>query len=234
MTLILGACCEDGVVMVGDSKITAEMGTLIKYEPKVAAEFRNIIFGYAGAVDMFQVFRRYIVGDAVILRDSSQPYEFDNILEKIGDIMKVLLEARSRQYFKLDVMVGRLYPAGMKPDINIVNNNSKIIPIDTWKAIGKGEVFAYPILRNKWNNSLTTREFAQLGYDTIKYIDDKNLNDTVGGEPWIRYLQIGAQTDTVPSIHEKAMFESSYSSFRDTLDNDSELQLEIKKIKDVG
>ena len=54
MTLILGACCEDGVVMVGDSKITAEMGTLIKYEPKVAAEFRNIIFGYAGAVDMFQ------------------------------------------------------------------------------------------------------------------------------------------------------------------------------------
>ena len=65
---------------------------------------------------MFQVFRRYIVGDAVILRDSSQPYEFDNILEKIGDIMKVLLEARSRQYFKLDVMVGRLYPAGMKPE----------------------------------------------------------------------------------------------------------------------
>ena len=34
--------------------------------------------------------------------------------------MQVLLEAKSRQYFKLDVMVGRLYPPGMNPDINIV------------------------------------------------------------------------------------------------------------------
>jgi hypothetical protein len=74
LTLILGARCIYGVVIVGDSKITNVMGTLLRYEPKYAGALRNVLFGYSGAVHMFKVFERYVVGDVVILRDSKDKY----------------------------------------------------------------------------------------------------------------------------------------------------------------
>jgi 20S proteasome alpha/beta subunit len=55
LTLIVGAPCTDGIVTVGDSKITDTMGTLLRYEAKLAGVLRNVIFGYAGRVDMYKV-----------------------------------------------------------------------------------------------------------------------------------------------------------------------------------
>ena len=107
LTLILGARCIDGVVIVGDSKITDVMGTLLRYEPKYAGALCNVLFGYSGVVHMFKVFERYVVGDVVILRDSKDKYTPENLLEKISDAMHVLFEARSNQYFDLRVMVKR-------------------------------------------------------------------------------------------------------------------------------
>jgi len=121
LTLILGARCIDGVVMIGDSKITDVMGTLLRYGPKYAGALRNVIFGYSGVVDMFKVFGRYLVGDVVILRDSDDKYSPENLLEKVSEAIRVLLEARSNQSFDLRVMVGRQFPKDGNCDLCIVS-----------------------------------------------------------------------------------------------------------------
>jgi 20S proteasome alpha/beta subunit len=82
LTLILGARCIDGVVIVGDSKITDVMGTLLRYEPKYAGALRNVLFGYSGVVHMFKVFERYVVGDVAILLDSKDKYTPENLLRR--------------------------------------------------------------------------------------------------------------------------------------------------------
>jgi 20S proteasome alpha/beta subunit len=82
LTLIVGAICTDGVVIVGDTKLTDTMGTLLRYEPKLAGVLRNVIFGYAGAVVLYKVFERYLAGDVIILRDSPEKYTSHNLLKK--------------------------------------------------------------------------------------------------------------------------------------------------------
>jgi 20S proteasome alpha/beta subunit len=46
--MTIGARCVDGVVIVGDRKITDTMGTLLRYETKLGGIFHNLIFGLYG------------------------------------------------------------------------------------------------------------------------------------------------------------------------------------------
>jgi 20S proteasome alpha/beta subunit len=63
MTLVLGASCVDGVVIVADRKITDLITkNLVGYDEKIYGVLRNVIFAYEGAVDKFQVFLRYVAG----------------------------------------------------------------------------------------------------------------------------------------------------------------------------
>jgi 20S proteasome alpha/beta subunit len=202
LTLILGARCIDGVVIVGDSKITDVMGTLLRYEPKYAGALRNVLFGYSGVVHMFQVFERYVVGDVVILRDSKDKYTPENLLEKISDAMHVLFEARSNQYFDLRVMVGRQFPKDGNSDLHIVDSCGNIDQVRSWSAIGNGESIAKPIVQTRWKENMTMREFANISCRVIKGIEKRNLENSVGGNPWVRYQEDGADLDIEPNDEE--------------------------------
>lgn len=202
MTLILGARCIDGVVMIGDSKITDVMGTLLPYRAKYAGALRNVIIGYSGVVHMFKVFERYLVGDAVIIRDSDDKYTSENLLEKVSEAMRVLLEARSNQSFDLRVMVGRQFPKGGNSDLSIIESCGKIIPVSNWDAIGKGESVAKPIIETRWDKNMTMKEFAKTSCCVIKHIETRNLEKSVGGNPWVRYQEDGADIDIEPGEEE--------------------------------
>jgi 20S proteasome alpha/beta subunit len=202
LTLILGARCIDGVVLVGDSKITDVMGTLLRYESKYVGVLRNVIFGYAGGVHMFNVFERYVVGDVVMLRDSEERYTTENLLKKISDSMHNLLEARSNQYFDLRIMVGRQYPNDGNSDLHIVDSQKRVEPVSSWKAIGKGESIARSIVETRWDENMTMREFAKTSCAVVKHIETKNLENSVGGTPWVRYQEDGADIDVEPGDEE--------------------------------
>jgi hypothetical protein len=83
MTLALGACCDDGVVIVEDKVIykplTMEKDK-ISYAEKLRGVILNIIFGYSGEVKMYDLFVRYLVGDVVILRDEQEAYTTQNMI----------------------------------------------------------------------------------------------------------------------------------------------------------
>jgi 20S proteasome alpha/beta subunit len=214
LTLILGARCTDGVVIVGDTKITSTMGTVLRYEPKLAGVLRNVIFGYAGSVIMYKVFERYIIGDLMILRDSSDKYTDDNLVNKIADAMCVIKEARSNQYFDLRVMIGRQFPNDGESDLHVVSSEGRIDRIFSWKAIGKGELSANPIMERKWKEGMNMKEFALLSYCIIRCAEQERPEESVGGEPKIRYQKDGADLDTEPSNDEIKEFQKSINSFK--------------------
>src|SRR5215212_11879823 len=114
MTLVLASRCVDGVVVIADRKIT-DLGTLSfrEYRDKMSGVIRNVIFGYAGSEDGYQIFVRYVVGDMIILRDDNNRYTYQNMIQKFCDIMDLMKRFRSNTFgsnpFILDVIVARLF-----------------------------------------------------------------------------------------------------------------------------
>jgi 20S proteasome alpha/beta subunit len=64
MTLVLGARCQDGVVIISDMMLTSRRtGTpeFLRYESKISGVFMNTIFGYAGDFDTYETYLNYAI-----------------------------------------------------------------------------------------------------------------------------------------------------------------------------
>jgi 20S proteasome alpha/beta subunit len=203
MTLVLGAPCKDGVAIIADKKIV-DLATkqFLKYDLKIRAPIRNVIFGYSGSTDMFEVFHRYVVGDLMILRDDQAKYTQENLLQKFGSIMHILRKIRNNMDFALDVIVGRIFPGNIPSDLHVINSRGYSKSIAKWTAIGQGKIQARPLIERKWNPSMMMKDFAGLSYCVIKYIENENLDESVGTgkvEPSIKYLADDTELDNEPS-----------------------------------
>jgi 20S proteasome alpha/beta subunit len=86
MTVIIGAKCRDGVVLVADRRLTRRNGE-ITHREKIFGDLNHVLIGYTGDADMFNIFRRYTVGDVMIERDTKKRYELNNLLLKIAKYM---------------------------------------------------------------------------------------------------------------------------------------------------
>lgn len=63
MTYIVGAKCTDGVVLVGDKKITLGEGTEHSYAKKIFSPLTSIVIGSSGASGMYRTFQaRLLLG----------------------------------------------------------------------------------------------------------------------------------------------------------------------------
>ena len=217
MTLVLASCCVDGVVVVADRKITA-LGTLsfLRYDEKLSGVFSNVIFGYAGSEDMYRIFVRYVVGDSVILRDDPEHYTYQNMIEKFCMIMDLLKRIHGNP-FLLDVVVARLFPMNGHSDLTLVSADGSHQQIGEWRAVGKGGVIADKIVSRFWNNEIKMKDFAEMAYCIIKYIEKEKLEPSVGvgdNNPSIKYLKNGHEKDTEPDNIEFIDFENAYISYK--------------------
>jgi 20S proteasome alpha/beta subunit len=177
---------------------------------------RNVIFGYAGSEDMFHVFLRYIVEDLVILRDDPYRYTNSNLLQKLSNTMHVLRDIRNRQDFALQIMVARQFPNNGQSDLYVLNSLGNYDGVTEWRVIGQGELLARPLVQNNWKKDMEMKEFAELCYCIIKYIEEKKLNDSVGtghNEPSIKYLQDTGDLDTEPFDNELKGFKQACSRY---------------------
>jgi 20S proteasome alpha/beta subunit len=57
MTYILGSRCSDGVVLVGDRKVTLEHGATHEYEDKLFNDIWWLVVGSSGISGLFEKFR---------------------------------------------------------------------------------------------------------------------------------------------------------------------------------
>jgi 20S proteasome alpha/beta subunit len=224
MTLALGACCADGVVIVEDKVIYRPLAMekdKISYDEKIRGVILNVIFGYSGEVKMYDLFVKYLVGDIVILRDKPEAYTRQNMIEKLCNVMSTLQE--NYRPFLLTIMTARQFPRNGRSDLHLIKSTGKQESIKQWRCIGEGERIANPLVSDFWNsnNKLHMKDFAQLGYCIIKYIEQRKIEPSVGvgiGRPSIKYMKDAGVLDNEPTDEESNEFENGCAVFTSKFD----------------
>jgi 20S proteasome alpha/beta subunit len=83
LTIIIGAKCYDGIVLIADRKVTDFSGRTKRYTNKIFAGMEHILIGYGGGEEEFDIFKKYIIGDITLLRHDENRYTFDNLIPNI-------------------------------------------------------------------------------------------------------------------------------------------------------
>ena len=105
-------------------------------------------------------------------------------------------------------MIARFIGRSGRPELHIIDSKGKIESefILPYKTIGSGAEKADHILQGEWNDGMSMKDFARLGYCIIKFIEDIDPHGSVGGDPHIRYLPYGSTKDIEPTEHEWTEF----------------------------
>jgi 20S proteasome alpha/beta subunit len=236
MTLILGARCSDGVVIMTDMKITSLVtGTpqFLRYESKISGVFTNIIFGYAGDVETYEIYLNYGVGDVVRKRDDpNDVYTNDNFIHKLHENMVKLRRvlARNNKPLFLRILVGRQFPRNKRSELHKVSSNfnpeiaSIEASIDNYAVIGDAETCATELIKTRWKPDMRMGEFAELSYSVIRYIEEKGISAAVGlglNKVPVRYLADIGNTDIALSNEEWEQFKKTYQTYADRFDKNT-------------
>jgi 20S proteasome alpha/beta subunit len=177
MTYILGSKCPDGVVLVGDRKITLEGGAAHEYEDKLFIVAPWMVVGSSGVSGLFEKFRdrltEYIMSPNYeptfniltikiesITRDLNTTYR--DVLQ--GEVFDVLLGVKGTAFTVLQYV----HPFGFAEGVR------------RCKAIGHGAPYGSFFLKQWWRADMTMLDVAELGLFIIKYIEDFELDNTVG------------------------------------------------------
>jgi 20S proteasome alpha/beta subunit len=199
LTVVIGAKCLDGIVLVADRKLTRKNGQPI-YREKIFGDLEHILIGYTGDAQMFDIFRRYTVGDVMIERDESKRYTLDNLLYKVSDSIKVFNELIDCRPFKVLMVSHREKPLELY-HIDDNGNSNKIL--SGYKAIGSGEEMANMFCETLDFGKIRMKEFIKHAFLAIMYMTQYCPALGVGVEPEripdIKYLYYDQEWDKEPA-----------------------------------
>lgn len=194
MTYILGSRCKDGVVLVGDTKITVDNGTRYEYDNKLIEEMDellSIVIGFSGNMEPFAEFRMRFRQRAVeIEKEAREKYKVstDKINLLVSEVMKSL-EGRYGRMFTYDIMTGI---SAKHSILTYFYQDGRPEDVKKYKVIGASE-YGSIFLQENWNENMNMETVAGIGYFIIRYIEKFRLNlgvGTGGGKthPDVRFL----------------------------------------------
>jgi len=177
MTYILGSHCLDGVVLVGDKKIVSGDGSSHEYDDKIFIVDPWMITGSSGTLALFQKFRErvteYIYSPNCERTVIALTSRIEFITRQLNEAYREVLQGQD-----FDVLLGikgnisailrYVYPFGLSEDIN------------KYKVIGHGEPYGSFFLKHWWKPDMTMLDVAELGFFIIRYIQEFELDNTVG------------------------------------------------------
>ena len=198
LTVVSGARCSDGIVLIADRKISTVYGRELRFEDKIRGDLAHILIGYAGRVSMFDIFRKYVVGD-VLIRRSKDPYTPENFITESAHSVKRFNELVYNPDFFFEVLVAKHQW-----------KNSELYHIDfsgkhkevKYKAIGSGEETANKFCAGLSHEEVTMKDFLKHAYFAIEFMDQYHPELKVGiepdGIPDIKYLYYNQEWDKEP------------------------------------
>jgi 20S proteasome alpha/beta subunit len=210
-TLILGARCIDGVVLVADTKITTiyDVGRRYNYGKKITGELQGILTGFSGHKGVFEVFamklRDYVSSTTLANREKylaqrliglrKEP-DFSPTIEQvrfqITQIQSDFYNKNKKHRYRVLMGVSGQHLDG-KSILYYFDADGSCMPVIEPVAIGHGSPYATYFLKLYWDSKQTTmKQFAQLGDFIIRFVgDDKiRLDDSVGLDKKDPYPQI--------------------------------------------
>lgn len=219
MTYILGSVCTDGIVLVADRKVMLEGGAIHEYEDKLFMCAPWMVIGSSGVLGLFEKFRDRLTGylGSSEYHDNANVYNLTKEIEKLtreqnDDYSEVL---RGRVF---DVLLGMqsTTEAGLK----YVYASGFAEGVRRYKVIGHGEPYGSFFLKYWWRKNMTMLEVAELGFFIIKWMEEFELDNTVGigkGYPQVLLIpnpesteeDIGGGTVVLPRIRSLSSSELS-------------------------
>lgn len=181
LTYILGSRCKDGVVLVGDRKITMEGGADHDYEEKLFVDIHPMVVGSSGVSGLFEKFRNRIKTYAALQVQQGHPINVDAFITEIENqtlnLNQTYRERIMGQVF--DVLIGiKTQDAGAV--LQYINPIGFAEPVRRYRAIGHGEPYGSIFMKTIWRPDMTMAEVADLGCFIIKYIERFELDSSVG------------------------------------------------------
>lgn len=183
MTYIFGARCFDGVVLVGDTKVTLEEGAAYAYSKKLFKPFTSVVMGSSGTSGVYQSFQDRII--TAVTQAEQEGYRFnipeqmsvttENVIRQMHDVYG---EGRHFLFNSLNVLMA-IRMAG-SAELRFFTPFGFSEPVDQYKAIGHGEPCGRIFLKYMWNRNMTMIQTAKLGVFIIKFIQDMGLDNSVG------------------------------------------------------
>lgn len=197
MTIIIGARCKDGVIMIADKKVVE--GTNITSEDKITTLPLNIYVAGAGVREIIDKFNERIPSILEERRSLNfqdmkkenpntkieevpfyfKPYEFLDDCEGLLSNLSQRYIDDAHKFWHSDILVGL-----------IVGNTAELHHLDTlncldskrrgFKCIGSGSPYAEFILKGVWDEELTMKQMAKLSKFIIQEIERLGIDNNVG------------------------------------------------------
>jgi len=198
MTLIMGANCKNGAVMVGDKKITLGNGTDFSFAEKIFSPFSNVIVGSSGYSGMYRSFQARLKEGVKNLQEQNKDKEEVDWQEKlillVEDVIRQMGIDFGQDIINNNFQVLLASRIIDKPELIVVGGLAIPQPINTYDAIGHGDPYASVLLKTLWNKykkDMTMELFAKIACLSIKYVQDFKLDFSVG---------INSEDDDYPQV----------------------------------
>jgi len=203
LTTAIGAKCSDGIALITDAKLTKILGISIRkprYGRKLFGDIAHLPMVYTGSEEVFDFFRKYIIGDIVINRNTSESYTPENLIVKISRLVEVINRRvgniTTGEYFEILAAEHR----GDNSKLYYVNKRGKFKEVK-YEAIGSGTSIANDFCGAISRKNVSMKEFTKAAFCSIMYLD-RLPNSTVGvrpdGIPMMRYLHTTRVLDKPP------------------------------------
>lgn len=187
LTYILGARCTDGVVLIGDTKITTEGGTDHTYGKKILKQLNNIVIGASGIGGLFEEFQSRML---TVVRLTVQQYGDNSVyvtteegfLSLVTNVIREMHNIYGKDSYKIENNLQILCASRINPDAKLTlfygSGNQETVKKNN--AIGYGRYCASVFHKNMLYENMSMKETAKVGLFIIQCIQEMGLNESVG------------------------------------------------------
>lgn len=203
MTLVVGAVCKDGVVIVADKKVV-EGGDVTSQDKIHLLPNLGVGFSGAGLSDLLEKFlnrtfinieeknkalRRQLIEQNPKIKEEEinqivSPYAYAN--QFVEDCEGILMGIKSNyqdivQKYpnSLQILLG--FRGGNEAELHYLDIDGCLdSPRKTFMAIGSGSPYAQTFLKEVWNENITMEQMAKIICFIVKYVETSRLDNFVG------------------------------------------------------
>lgn len=207
VTVIIAASCNDGVVIIGDRKVTFQTSDP-KYEDKLRGDLAHVIIGYAGSQGVFDIFRRYVIGDAILSEQENPDNYRRNLIPTIADKLRLFNTqfTKINSDYEFHIVVGRHFPDRKTAELYKITPESQSYDPLPYCSLGLGQHVADMFCKDLRHSEITMKEFTKHAYLAIRFMEKylphlkvgTDPNDPDNAEPMIRHLPFDGQWDKEP------------------------------------
>lgn len=210
LTVIIGARCSDGVVLVADTKFTDMTGGKTEHGRKIFGDIEHFLVAYSGTEYAFDIFRKYIVGDVRLPEDDNgpymknlhyteKPYTNKNIVSNASALAKHFNRVIKNPGFGFGMLVATHDWEDSR--LRYIDNNGDVF-IRDYQSIGSGQDCAHMFCRSVQHSETTMYDFTKRACVAIEYMNQCRPDLYVGlepdGMPMIRFLDYRKEWDEEP------------------------------------